>query len=374
MKKVITSSLNLNAYTLSFLFIISSLLFTSSLVAQSQVLVNKNWEVLYGNPTSGVEWAATTVTPLENIITVGNTVDASYNVNLLLVKRSTTGQVLWQKEYNAGANSKNYGIALTTDSDENIYVAGATYNPVNQNHDYLILKYNAGGTLLWSHVENGVDNGEDIPTAIILDESNNIYVTGGSYSNTSKYDFLTLRLNTNGMVAWKERYDHNQKDDFPIGLKTTTDGKIKVTGRSGNTDTDWDYASLHYDTDLDSLLSEVRTGTTGLEVPTAITQNDSGHYIVTGYGGASIQDDCYTVVLDADFNVLWEAWFDGEGLEDRATDVEVDNNNNVYVCGYTEKNNGGKDFLLIKYDGSGNEIWKKNDQHVIAVNLLKHYS
>lgn len=335
-----------------FFFLINNLYLT----AQSNLLINKQFQFLSGNPASDIDWAASTKDVDGNIITTGNTVDANFNVNLLLIKQSPKGQVIWEKEFSAGIGTKNYGIAVTSDINGNIYVAGASFNNANQNHDYLILKYDALGNLQWSHIENGLDNGEDIPAAIALDINNNIYVTGGSFANTTNYDFLTLRLNNNGQLNWSQRFDHNNLPDVAVDLRIDVNGDVEVIGGSSTTVTDWNYTSLRYDGISGSLITNVQFfASTGITVPTAVEVLSNGNLVVTGYGG--VQNDCLTILLDDDFNVLWQTSYDGAGLDDRAFDVAVDAQDNIYVCGYTEKQNGGKDFLLIKYDSNGNNIW-----------------
>ena len=51
-----------------------------------------------------------------------------------------------------------------------------------------------------------------------------------------------------------------------------------------------------------------------------------------------------------------------------ATSIATDNNNNVYITGYTEgylgddlngESKGGDDVFLAKYDSAGGQIWRK---------------
>ncbi len=361
MKKDLLNSILFSYSTLK-LSVLLAFLFSSVLLsAQTQILINKSWKTLTGNPVSGIDWSSSISDASDNIITTGNSVDDNFNVNLFLSKQSRNGQLLWQQEFNAGLNSKNYGIKAITDSNDNIYVIGATFNPTNINHDYLVLKYNANGTLLWSHIENGPDNGEDVPSDLTIDTSGNVIITGASYGDTTDYDMLTLSLTTSGVVNWKKRYDSSSYPDAAVTIHTDANGNIQVTGGSATSSTNWNYTNLKYNNTNGNLISQFQTAaaSNGFKMPTAVTLNSNNDIIITGYSEVDSQNNCYTVVLDEDLNILWEKWYDGEGLDDRAMDVVIDDNDNVYICGYTEKASGGTDFLLIKYDDSGNLLWQQ---------------
>lgn len=343
--------------------LIASVFFISlslgTILAQNKVLTNKEWQQLFGNPLSDIEWSASTLDASGNILTTGNTVDASSSVNLFISKRSPSGETIWEQEYAAQNSSKSYGIALTTDEFGNIYIVGVTFNSEAQNHDYLVLKYSSNGVLQWYYSYNGSDNGEDFPTSIDIDITDNysVYVTGTSYSELTNYDYLTLKLDNNGNLNWMARYDNNSLPDAAISIQAT-EGKVFVSGGASTTITDRNYVHLSYDGNTGNQLSIAETGVigTGLETPSAISV-ENGNFAITGSGG--LGQDCYTVFLDGNFNIIWEAWYDGFGMNDQPFDIKIDDENNVYVCGYTEKSTNINDLLVLKYDNTGNLLWSK---------------
>ena len=75
-------------------------------------------------------------------------------------------------------------------------------------------------------------------------------------------------------------------------------------------------------------------------------------------------EDVYLRKFDYDGNALWTRQF-GTEFRDEASDVEVDNQGNVYVAGITrvalpgQSKIGNEDVYIRKYDSGGNELWTR---------------
>lgn len=336
--------------------------------------MNKSWVSSLGNPSSGIEWAASVSDNSGFTYTTGHIVSSGLLIELYLIKKDKLGNTIWEETFNLGAGTKSYGVALALDGN-NLYIVGATFNGTNGNHDYLVLKYDTSGNNVWSYTYNGPDNGEDIPSSLIYDADGNIYVTGASYGNTTNYDYLTLKLSASGILSWAKRYDHNGFRDGASHIQIDPSGEIAITGASENTANVWDYAILKYDHLNGTLIQEKRfaSGIIGLDIPLGFTADDNGYFYLTGYGtnGSGTDNDIYTVKMDDQLNIIWEKFFGASDLNDAGQDVVLDNGGNIYVCGYSEKTNGGSNFTLIKYDQNGNELWSKQRASVSSQNPVQ---
>ena len=85
-----------------------------------------------------------------------------------------------------------------------------------------------------------------------------------------------------------------------------------------------------------------------------------GNAYVTGTGGWVEQSGNYlTIKYDPYGNELWKAWYDGPGHQsDQAAAIEVDASGNVYVTGESEgEEYYPEDYATVKYDTDGNQVW-----------------
>jgi hypothetical protein len=72
-----------------------------------------------------------------------------------------------------------------------VYVTGYSIGS-GSSYDYATIKYLANGDTAWVRRYNGPGNNEDRPTALAVDDSGNVYVTGYTWSGTSN-DYATVK-------------------------------------------------------------------------------------------------------------------------------------------------------------------------------------
>jgi hypothetical protein len=77
------------------------------------------------------------------------------------------------------------------DSSNNVIVTG--YSSNGTNYDYATIKYSGAGVPLWTNRYNGPGNGDDEASAVAVDHSGNVIVTGYSYGSGSGDDYATIK-------------------------------------------------------------------------------------------------------------------------------------------------------------------------------------
>lgn len=94
-----------------------------------------------------------------------------------------------------GASNEDDEITgMISDNESNIYICGNIRNTLSSS-DYYFAKLDTGGNIILQGNFNGTGNNIDIPYAITLDETGNIYLTGYSKSSTAagSEDVLTVK-------------------------------------------------------------------------------------------------------------------------------------------------------------------------------------
>jgi hypothetical protein len=94
----------------------------------------------------------------------------------------------------------------------------------------------------------------------------------------------------------------------------------------------------------------------------AIAIDIHGNVYVSGSDnrtGANPQGEDYlTIKYDSSGNQLWTARYNGQADQaDYARAIAVDKEGNVYVTGESESSRTGTDFATVKYDNNGNQLW-----------------
>jgi hypothetical protein len=112
----------------------------------------------------------------------------------------------WVARYDGPANSYDEARAIAVDNSGNVYVGGYSWGEGTR-VDYTTIKYNSAGNEEWVARYNGPGNGDDQLSAIAVDGSGNVYVTGFSVvDNNSHFDCVTIKYNSVGQEQWVARY------------------------------------------------------------------------------------------------------------------------------------------------------------------------
>ncbi len=143
----------------------------------------------------------------------------------------------------------------------NVYVTGKSVGTISVlDSNYATIMYNTDGAQKWVAIYKGPNNSVDVARAITLDNSGNIYVTGGS-SGASSNDYATVKYNSKGEQQWAIKYNGPaNSDDYTSSIKVDGLGNVVVTGRSKGVGTDYDYATIKYS-------HTVGIGNSGTEIP-----------------------------------------------------------------------------------------------------------
>ncbi len=314
---------------------------------------------------------ANSVTDFNGANLNGNTATASNDVFVAKINSSGTQQ--WIKTL--GGTASDISLGIKADHTGNVYVVGSYRNTdVNANAvtdfngvtlngktsasqpDAYVAKLDPTGSQLWIKTIGGLTT--DNATAVAIDLSGNVYVTG-NYGNSPSngatvtdfngatllgrsssflHDVYVAKLNSSGNQQWIKTMGG---EDIEIGYGVAAD-------ENGNV-----YVGGYYNNDTSS---------------TNVVNDFSGTALLGK--SASLGYDAFIAKLNSSGTQQWIKTMGGGGA-DRVTGVAVDGVGNVFVSaefsnssatdfsGAAFSSGGGLDAFVAKLDPSGTQKWIK---------------
>jgi hypothetical protein len=200
----------------------------------------------------------------------------------------------------------------------------------------------------------------DVGYSIAVDNDGNVYVSGRSQGYGSGFDYLTLKYDPDGNQLWEARYNGIGNGDdqaYALTLGTTA---VYVTGKSYGADSGFDYLTIKYDLDGNKLWENRYNGTgNGDDEACDLVLDLAGNVYVIGKSTGSGSDFDYLIIkYDSNGTELWETRYNGVGNgDDEALALTVDNAGYTYATGKSIGIGTDFDFATIKIDPNGNLLW-----------------
>jgi uncharacterized delta-60 repeat protein len=289
----------------------------------------------------------------------GDIIVAGYDSSkIVIVKFDSTGKLKWQNNF---GNDKSKATGLALDRSGNIYVSGYTY--YSGSYDYLTLKYDVDGILLWSVNYNGSGNLDDRTAGIAVDNTGNVYITGSSYGVSSQSDIVTIKYNSNGVEQWIAKYNGSYNNrDSATGLVIDSIGNVYAAGTTIRSGSSYDFVVIKYLSNGVEAWRSFYNGTAnGADFLNAIETDNKQYIYVTGKSnGVRTYGDFVTLKMNYSGVIQWTARYNGPASNiDYPTSLDIDSKGNVVVTGITFSPETGYDIATVKYDSTGVQLWAR---------------
>lgn len=315
----------------------------------------------------------------------------------------------WIAQYNGPANHQDAPTRMALGKG-GLFIAGRSYEGSTRD-DITLLRYTRDGDLVWARHYDGPTSGSEIASDLLLDGEGGAFVCAHS-SAGGIWEVALLHYDRDGTLDWEERFPLTGSTfrDFDPRLALVPDGSLRIGYTTNSNFAVRAYAAdrhLLWTREIDILPGE-------MDVLSSIAVDDLGNTAIVGAPGFG-SNGFQTVMLDGDGNTLWSdnefgsfgavlgpgfVRFDANGdvvvaatsestcglhqtrvwrlspTGDRlwtrifsdepcdlgiAEDMELDSEGNAVVLCQALLRNGQNsyNFLTIKYDPMGNELWRQ---------------
>jgi hypothetical protein len=234
---------------------------------------------------------------------------ATLNVDFWFVKTDASGNIEWNQTYGGPKDDNAFALVQTTDGG--YALAGLTSSFGSGGSDFWLVKTDASGNMQWNRTYGGP--GMDVCYAMVQTSDGGYALAGytGSFG-AGGYDFLLVKTDASGNMMWNQTYDKSD-DDEAWALVQTADGGYALAGYTGSYATgDEDYWLVKTDANGNAQWNETYGGP-GIDNAGALVQTPDGGYMLAGASDSwgSRNYEAWLVKTDASGNEQWNETIGG---------------------------------------------------------------
>ena len=260
-----------------------------------------------------------------------------------LIKFDANLNNIGEKTFESGTDGYLQFTAIAVDVDGNIYISGTVYSGSNNG---LIFKLDNDLNVLRQYSYSPTSAIHDNFQDIVIDADGNVYVCGKTETFSKG---LIMKLDSDLSIV-KQVIISNTDNTWLYGLRLDSQNNVIVCGRH-QSDGDINGIIVKLDSNLNIIGAIGFDGAASTEHDFAMSCciNSNDEIYVVGYIRKGSDHDGLLMKLDSSLNVITQKAF-AMGLIDRLYDVQIDDDDNLIVCGYME-DSYEKGFVLVNTDG-----------------------
>jgi len=318
-----------------------------------------------GQPYSTDEAQALAVDSCGNVYVTGSSYnDENSSDDVTTVKYDSNGTQKWVTFWDSGIRDVNdRGKAIKVDGQGNVFVTGSGMGGIY----FVTTKCDSAGNNRWVALDSG-SGGE----ALVLDRSGNVYVFG-SRATENWLDYRTVKYDSSGHLEWVREYNGpGNGDDWPSAMTIDDSGYIYVTGTSKGAGTMEDVCTIKYDSAGNELWVARYNGPAGTY--------DGGRGIATDGKFVYVAGDCfvarwvcvpcllkyYCQTGELDWVAIYQA---PDSVDGWFANVALDHERCIVVTGSCFDSLENYDYLTAKYRPDGQAIAERASSNRLANTL-----
>lgn len=213
----------------------------------------------------------------------------------------------------------------------------------------------------WVVRYNGLNNSNDIAYSLAVDDTGNVFVTGGSNEESSSC-LTTIKYNSSGIQQWLSRYYGTANGPNEArSIKLDKNGNVYVVGTACvSYSLQTDIVTIKYNpAGIQQWLSAYKSQINGNCWGASLVLDDSNNVYVAGTRMDSLEGyDFVTIKYSPSGVQQWVKLYNGpSNYTDYVSKIIIDDSRNLYVSGISWTTPLVFEYAIVKYSSSGVQQW-----------------
>jgi len=256
-----------------------------------------------------------------------------------------------------GGQSIEEGYSLSALPDGGFAGAGCTQSFGEGGLDYLIIKMDESGEIIWAQSHGFVNN--NICYSVKPTWDGGFILNGeADWGDTYHLQMLVIKLDSAGNQQWYQAYGSTGDETGYDVIQDPDSGFVSFGTREDPSDSDLDMYIVKSDTGGNWIWGYT-IGNSEPDYGQALIKDYENGYAMLGYqeNGTLGNDDMKFVTCDSLMNIELSYLLGGDDI-DRGKDLTLSHDSCYVMAGYTYSfGAGGADYYVRKMDRSGNTVW-----------------
>lgn len=356
------------------------------------VVASHTWKKIYGGNKDDVGWDVL-MTDDGGYFIVGTTnlqFEPEMQGDIYLIRTDAAGEVLWEKTY--GGEGYEEGGTIFETNDGELMIAGCTTSFGAGGMDAYLIKLDQKGNEIWSKTYGGpldemaaarqmADGGYILggnivdPNDFVADPS-----AGGYGGFAGRSNIYLARTDSDGNELWSRAFGGENNVLIASGVQTPDGGFLILATITYFPDSGDDITLLKVDENGDEVWS--RTWEEGTTNAYDLILTSDGNYLIAGSysppdDANRSKEDFLFIKVDATGNELWTSTFGDPDMIDYGTVLAETLDGDYVAAGGTGRSlsSWDEDIALVKIDENGQLVWEqiiKTATHNMYGTILQH--
>ncbi len=295
------------------------------------------------------------ITPLNHVLVVGSyQVETNYT-DFYLVEIDINGNFIHEKTF--GNALDDDATCVITGNDDNYLIGGNTRTTSGTN-DMLLIKITTEGEVVWQKTYGGSSN-EELNHILPVENSGYFLVGFTASFGAGARDIYLVRIDENGNELWNKTYG-GLSEEGGNEIISTPDGNFMLFGFTQSYGAgDRDFYLVKINSQGDTIWTKTY-GSPNYEESQEITKVKNGGYVLCGHSIAfDPNHDMYAVKINEDGGVIWSNPYGGNS-HDGGEGTLQDNAGNFLILGSSNSFGNGEQTYLVKTNTYGIVVTENN--------------